>query len=69
MDIDNKPVVDESLLKKRKVEEVENQTMNLDKILKDHIESTQNLARLISVLTQKIIVIEKVFSRDLFKSE
>lgn len=55
--------------KKRKVDDKEVESIDLEAILKGHIESSQNLAKLIAVLTQKVLAFEKVFSKDLFKSE
>lgn len=55
--------------KKRKVEEKEVESIDLEAILKAHVESSQNMAKLLAVLTQKILAFERVFSKDLFKSE
>lgn len=54
--------------KKRKVDEVvpESEVVDLESILNAHIESSQNMAKLIVILTQKVLAFEKVFSKDLF---
>lgn len=55
--------------KKRKIEEIpEPENIDLDSVLKSYIESSQNLAKLVAVLAQKVITLEKVFNKDLFKS-
>lgn len=58
--------IDES--KKRKVD-AEPENIDLESVLKAHIESTQNMAKLIAVLAQKLVGFEKVFNKDLFKSQ
>lgn len=52
--------------KKRKIEETP-ENLDLETVLKAHIESTQNMAKLIAILTQKLLNLEKVFNKDLFK--
>ena len=56
--------VDET--KKRKIEEVP-ENVDLEVVLKAYIESSQNMAKLIAVLAQKVVGFEKVFNKDLFK--
>lgn len=57
-------------VKKRKIEETpEPEKIDLDLVLKTSIESTQNIAKIISVLTQKIHALEKVFNKDLFNKD
>ena len=55
--------------KKRKVEEAvpKPEIVDLEAILKAHVESSQNMAKLIAILTQKVLTVENVFSKDLFK--
>lgn len=56
--------------KKRKVEENEEvEKLDLETVLKAHIESTQNIAKLLNILTQKILGFEKVFNKDLFANK
>ena len=57
--------IDES--KKRKLEEVEN--LDVEVVLKAHMESTQNLLKLMAVLAQKVVGFEKVFNKDLFANK
>ncbi len=54
--------------KKRKVDS-EPENIDLETVLKAHIESSQNMAKLIAVLAQKLVGFEKVFNKDLFKSQ
>jgi hypothetical protein len=55
--------------KKRKIEDVTEQPeqLNVEEILKTHIESSQNIAKLLATLTQKVLSFEKMFNKDLFK--
>ena len=53
--------------KKRKVDEIP-ESVDLETVLKAYIESSQNMAKLIAVLAQKIVTFEKVFNKDLFKA-
>ena len=54
--------------KKRKIEEVqEAEQLNVEEILKAHIESGQNVAKLLATLTQKVLTFEKMSNKDLFK--
>lgn len=56
--------------KKRKVEEDETvENIDLEAVLKAHIESSQNIAKLLAILTQKILGFEKVFNKDLFSNK
>ena len=57
--------IDES--KKRKLEEVEN--LDVEVVLKAHMESTQNLLKLMAVIAQKVVGFEKVFNKDLFANK
>ncbi len=52
--------------KKRKIEEVP-ENVDLETVLKAYIESSQNMAKLIAVIAQKVVGFEKVFNKDLFK--
>jgi hypothetical protein len=54
--------------KKRKIEEVsEAEQLNVEEILKTYIECSQNVSKLLAVLTQKVLTFEKMFNKDLFK--
>jgi hypothetical protein len=54
--------------KKRKIEEVsEAEQLNVEEILKTYIECSQNVAKLLATLTQKVLTFEKMFNKDLFK--
>lgn len=53
--------------KKRKVEEPEK--IDLDQVLKTFIETTTNVAKILAILAQKVDTLEKVFNKDLFKSQ
>ncbi len=55
--------------KKRKVESKEVDHIDLETVLKTYIESSQNMAKLIAVLAQKVVGFEKVFNKDIFKTE
>lgn len=52
--------------KKRKIEEG-SENVDLETVLKAYIESSQNMAKLIAVIAQKVVGFEKVFNKDLFK--
>jgi len=54
--------------KKRKIEEVKEENIDLETVLKAYIETSQNMAKLIAILAQKVVGFEKVFNKDLFKS-
>jgi len=55
--------------KKRKIEEIEEpQVVNLDEVLKEYNESNVKMCKLIALLTHKIVNLEKVFNKDLFKT-
>ena len=53
--------------KKRKIDEEPVENVDLETVLKAHIESSQNMAKLIAVIAQKVVGFEKVFNKDLFK--
>ena len=58
--------------KKRKIEEVDdsgnsNEQLNVEEILKSFVETNTNVAKLLAVLTQKVLSFEKMFNKDLFK--
>lgn len=54
--------------KKRKIEEEPvPENVDLESVLKAYIESSQNMAKLIAVIAQKVVGFEKVFNKDLFK--
>jgi hypothetical protein len=55
--------------KKRKIEELpaEPENLDLETVLKAYIDSSQNMAKLIAILAQKVVGFEKVFNKDLFK--
>ena len=54
--------------KKRKIEEVaESEQLNVEEILKAHIDASTNVAKLLATLTQKVLTFEKMFNKDLFK--
>ncbi len=55
--------------KKRKIDEPEPENIDLETVLKAYIESSQNIAKLLAVLTQKVLGFEKVFNKDLFKKD
>jgi hypothetical protein len=57
--------IDES--KKRKIEEKEPETVDLETVLKAHVESSQNMAKLIAIMAQKVVGFEKLFNKDIFK--
>lgn len=60
--------VDET--KKRKVEEEEKpEVLELETVLKAHLESQQNLVKLLALLAQKVVGLEKMFNKDLFKPQ
>jgi len=63
----NKIKMDIDEPKKRKVDEKEVENVDLETVLKAYIESSQNMAKLIAVITQKVVGFEKVFNKDLFK--
>ncbi len=54
--------------KKRKIEEKEVENIDLETVLKAYIEASQNMAKLIAIIAQKIVGFEKVFNKDLFKT-
>lgn len=54
--------------KKRKIEEKEVENIDLESVLKAHVESSQNMAKLIAIIAQKVVGFEKVFNKDLFKT-
>lgn len=53
--------------KKRKIDEEPVENVDLETVLKAYIESSQNMAKLIAVIAQKVVGFEKVFNKDLFK--
>lgn len=53
--------------KKRKIDDKEVENLDLETVLKAYIESSQNMAKLIAILAQKVVGFEKVFNKDLFK--
>ena len=57
--------------KKRKIEEGEKEPENIDleSVLKAYIESSQNMAKLLAIIAQKVVGFEKVFNKDLFKQQ
>lgn len=55
--------------KKRKIDEPVQENIDLEAVLKAYIENSQNMAKLIAVLTQKVLGFEKVFNKDLFKKD
>ena len=57
--------IDES--KKRKIDEKEQENIDLETVLKAYIESSQNMAKLIAIIAQKVVGFEKLFNKDLFK--
>jgi len=60
--------IDSEETKKRKLEEDEPKSiLDLDKVLKEHLESTQNMVKLLNYLAIKVIGFEKLFNKDLFK--
>lgn len=60
MEVDNE--------KKRKLEEDEQEVLNLEEVLKELMAAQNNLCKLLSVIAQKVVNLEKVFNKDLFKS-
>ena len=56
-------------VKKRKIDTKEAENIDLESVLKAHVESSQNMAKLLAVLAQKVVGFEKVFNKDLFKTE
>jgi len=54
--------------KKRKIEEEKDQ-IDLESVLKAYIESSQNMAKLIAIMAQKVVGFEKLFNKDLFKPQ
>lgn len=56
-------------VKKRKIEGKEVENIDLETVLKAYVETSQNMAKLIAVLAQKVVGFEKVFNKDLFKTE
>lgn len=54
--------------KKRKVEEEEKEVLNLEEVLKELMSSQNNLCKLLALVAQKVVGLEKVFNKDLFKS-
>jgi hypothetical protein len=53
--------------KKRKIEEIEPEQLNVEELLKLYVESSTNIAKLLATLTQKVLMFEKMFNKDLFK--
>jgi len=53
--------------KKRKIEEVQPENLDLESVLKNYIKSTEDISKVLAILTQKVIALEKVFNKDLFK--
>lgn len=53
--------------KKRKIDEKEQENIDLETVLKAYIESSQNMAKLIAIIAQKVVGFEKLFNKDLFK--
>jgi hypothetical protein len=54
--------------KKRKIEEVQPENLDLESVLKNYIKSTEDISKVLAILTQKVIALEKVFNKDLFKN-
>lgn len=54
--------------KKRKIEEEEKEVVNLEEILKELMAAQQSLCKLLGLMAQKVVGLEKVFNKDLFKS-
>ena len=50
--------------KKRKIEE--EAAMDVDSVLKEYIENNAKVAKLMMVLAQKVLNLERIFSKDLF---
>jgi len=55
--------------KKRKMEEEKPESIDLESVLKAYIENAQNLAKLLAILTQKVVSMENMFNKDLFKKD
>lgn len=55
--------------KKRKVEEIsENEVIDLEVVLKECVDCNLKLYKLIAIVAQKVVNLEKVFNKDFFKS-
>lgn len=55
--------------KKRKMSEIsETETIDLEQVLKECLEANLKFYKLIALVTQKIVNLEKVFNKDVFKS-
>jgi hypothetical protein len=54
--------------KKRKIEEEQQEVINLEDVLKELMAAQQNLCKLLGLMAQKLVGLEKVFNKDLFKS-
>lgn len=55
--------------KKRKVEEIsENEVIDLEVVLRECVDSNLKLCKLIALVAQKVVTLEKVFNKDFFKS-
>jgi hypothetical protein len=46
---------------------MEAETIDLETVLKAHVESSQNIAKLLAIIAQKLVGFEKLFNKDLFK--
>ena len=53
--------------KKRKIEDKEVENIDLEAVLKAHVESSQNMAKLLAIIAQKVVGFEKLFNKDIFK--
>lgn len=55
--------------KKRKIEEEALEILDLENLLKAYIDNSQKIAKLLAFVTQKVLVFEKVFNKDIFKKD
>lgn len=55
--------------KKRKLEDIsENEVIDLEVVLQEYVESNLKLCKLIALVAQKVVNLEKFFNKDFFKS-